>query len=203
MSSLAAGIFASYFGRKTAIWSACVLNAVACTILVATTSKGAIYFGRLLLGFSNGFLVTFSNIYVSEVAPAYLRGVLVALFGPWVSIGAILGAAIDNATKTRLDKSCYQIPTGCLYIVPVLLSVGLCFVPESPRYLLLKGHEAKAKQSLFRVRGELFHQGEALEVEWAQMLRGIEEEKVGMHRMDWTEMFKGKSLYRRVHGIAS
>ncbi|EXJ76304.1 uncharacterized protein A1O5_00812 [Cladophialophora psammophila CBS 110553] len=130
----------------------------ACTILIATTSKGAIYFGRLLLGLSNGFLVTFSNIYVSEVAPAYLRGVLVALVSPWVSMGAILGAAIDNATKTRVDKSCYQLPTACLYIVPVLLSVGLFFVPESPRYLLFQRYEAKAKQSLVRVRGELSNQ---------------------------------------------
>ncbi|EXJ76305.1 uncharacterized protein A1O5_00813 [Cladophialophora psammophila CBS 110553] len=28
------------------------------------------------------------------------------------------------------------------------------------------------------------------------MLRGIEEEKVGVHRMDWTEMFQGFNLRR-------
>jgi hypothetical protein len=40
---------------------------------------------------------------------------------------------IDNYTKHYLDKWSYQIPLGCLYIVPVFLTIGLFFVPESPR----------------------------------------------------------------------
>lgn len=47
---------------------------------MATTSAGVLYFGRLLLGFANGFFVTFSNVYTAEAAPAHLRGVMVALF---------------------------------------------------------------------------------------------------------------------------
>ena len=63
LSSLVAGAFAHFFGRKSALWIACVLNAIACIIQISTTDKVAVYIGRLVLGLANGFLVTFSNIY--------------------------------------------------------------------------------------------------------------------------------------------
>lgn len=128
-----AGAFAARLGRKQGLWAACLINAVACAIQIATTNKGVLYFGRLLLGFANGFLVTFSNVYTSEASPAHLRGVMVALFAYWVNIGSIIGAVVDNYTKDRMDKSSYRIPIGCLYIVPAFLAVALWFVPESPR----------------------------------------------------------------------
>lgn len=83
LSSLVAGVFAHFYGRKVALWTACVLNAIACIIQIASENKGAIYVGRLILGFANGFLVTFSNVYTSEASPAHLRAVMVALFAYW------------------------------------------------------------------------------------------------------------------------
>ena len=80
VSSLVAGYFAAYLGRREGLWAACVLNAVACGIQIGTTSTGALYVGRLLLGFANGFLVTFSNVYTSEASPAHLRGVIVYVY---------------------------------------------------------------------------------------------------------------------------
>lgn len=190
LSSLLAGFFGAYFGRKHAIWLACVLNAIAVAIQIATTNKGAIYFGRLLLGIANGFLVTFSNVYTSEASPTHLRGVLVALFAYWVNIGSILGGVVNNFSKVRMDKSCYQIPLGCLYIVPTILAVGLFFVPESPRFLLHQGKEAEAKRSLIKLRGSALTP-EELEFEWAQMVRGMEEEKKTAKSVGWIDMFRG------------
>lgn len=80
LSSLVAGFFSAYLGRKQALWLACGLNAIAVAIQIATTSKGVLYLGRLLLGLANGFFVTFSNVYTAEASPAHLRGVMVALF---------------------------------------------------------------------------------------------------------------------------
>jgi MFS family permease len=73
LSALVAGIFGSYLGRKPGLWAACVLNAIAVAIMIGATSPGVLYVGRLFLGFANGFLVTFSNVYTSEVSPAHLR----------------------------------------------------------------------------------------------------------------------------------
>jgi MFS family permease len=190
LSSLVAGVFAHFFGRKVALWLACLLNAIACAIQISTTDKGAIYFGRLLLGIANGFLVTFSNIYTAEVAPAHLRAVMVALFSEWVNIGSIIGSAVTNATQSRLDKTSYQIPLGTLFIVPVFLAIGLLFVPESPRYLLYRGNHDAARKALNTLRGDSMRP-EELELEWVEMVKGIEEEKRTAQTIGPLDMFRG------------
>ncbi|KAF2258410.1 general substrate transporter [Lojkania enalia] len=195
VSSLCAGYFASFFGRREGLWAACILNAVAVGIQIGTDSAGVLYLGRLMLGFANGFLVTFSNVYTSEVAPAHLRGVMVALFAYWVNIGSILGSVVDNYTKDRMDKLSYRIPLACLFIVPTFLAIGLFFVPESPRWLLHKGKDQQARQSLEKLRYGAI-EGEELELEWTEMIRGVEEEKKIAKSTPWMDMFRGHDLRR-------
>ncbi|KAJ5669506.1 hypothetical protein N7462_010576 [Penicillium macrosclerotiorum] len=221
VSSLVAGFFSSYFGRRHALWLACIVNAIACGIQIGTTSPGVLYFGRLLLGFANGFLVTFSNIYTAEVAPAHMRGVMVALFAYWVNIGSILGAVVDNKTKERLDALSYRIPLACLYIVPTLLFIALFFVPESPRWLLHRGRDEAARKALEQLRGRSYatllapsspvdsgderckgDSGNALptllEIEWAEMVKGVEEEKREQGDVSALDMFRGADLRRTI-----
>ncbi len=52
IGSLLVGAFSSKFGRKGGLWAASVFNAVATAIMLGTTSVGALYFARLLLGMS-------------------------------------------------------------------------------------------------------------------------------------------------------
>ena len=189
-SSIFAGAFAHFFGRRPALWLACILNIVGCAIQIGTENKGVVYFGRLVLGIGNGFLVTFSNIYTAEAAPAHLRAVMVAMFSEWVNVGSIVGAAVTNATSVRLDKASYQIPIGTLFIVPVILSVGLFFVPESPRYLVYKGRLEAARKSLQRLRGDSLS-AEDFELEWVEMEKGIDEEKRSAQSVGPLDMFKG------------
>ena len=215
VSSLVAGFFSTYLGRRQALWLACIVNAIGVGIQIGTTSVGVLYLGRLLLGFANGFLVTFSNIYTSEAAPAHMRGVMVALFAYWVNIGSILGATVDNYTQTRMDKLSYRIPLACLYIVPALLFVALFFVPESPRWLLHCGREREARRSLEALRGRVFlekrdfrdGEGEGenggvapslLELEWAEMVKGVEEEKAEQGEVSALDMFRGKFKFKLI-----
>jgi len=194
-SSIFAGLFARFLGRKPALWAACALTAVGAAIQIGTTSKAAVYVGRIVLGVGNGFLVTFSNIYCAEAAPAHLRAVMVALFSIWVNIGSIIGAAVNNATSKRLDKASYQIPLGINLIVPVVLAVGLFFVPESPRWLVNKGREEEARTSFTALRGQSMEK-EDLELEWIEMVKGIEEEKKLARTTGPLDMFRGSDLRR-------
>lgn len=49
-SSLAVGPFSQRFGRKMGLWVATVVNFVATGVMLGTTSKGALYFARFMLG---------------------------------------------------------------------------------------------------------------------------------------------------------
>jgi hypothetical protein len=89
------------------LWVACVFTLVGVAIQIGPENKGAIYFGRLVLGIGNGFLQTFSNIYCAEASLAHLRDIMVGLSTEWILIGSVVSAVIANATQVRLDKSSY------------------------------------------------------------------------------------------------
>ncbi len=190
LSSIFAGAFAHFFGRKPALWLACLLTAAGAAIQIGTANWGVVYLGRLVLGIGNGFLVTFSNIYCAEAAPAHLRAVLVALFSEWVTIGSIVGAAVTNVTSKMLGKGSYQIPLGIQFVVPAVLAVGLFFVPESPRYLVNKGKLKQGRAALEVLRSDSLSE-EQFELEWVEMVKGIEEEKKLAGSVGPLEMFKG------------
>ncbi|CAE7001266.1 hypothetical protein PTNB85_09070 [Pyrenophora teres f. teres] len=193
VSAIIAGAFGAHFGRRKGLWLACVICLAAVSVQIGTTSKAGLYVGRLLLGFANAFFVVFSTIYCSEVAPAHLREVMVGMFSVYVTFGTIIGNIIGNYSKTHLNKLAYQIPLACMYVVPILLGIALFFVPESPRWLLHHDNYEDARRSLERLR---FDHGDALELEWAEMIRGVAEEQRLSRTSGFMDLFRGTDLRR-------
>ena len=77
---------------------------------------------------------------------------MISVFQSWTSIGTLIGTVVDNSTHYLAGKTSYLIPLGIIYIVPVLMSIGLFFIPESPRWLVLVEKQSQAKESLLWMR---------------------------------------------------
>ncbi|KIW38034.1 uncharacterized protein PV06_10010 [Exophiala oligosperma] len=120
--------------------------------MMATTHIGALYTGRLLIGLANGYFMTFSQLYLQETSPAKYRGLFLSAFQFCTSFGTLIGTIIDYATSNRPDKSAYLIPLGIVYIVPVVLSISMFFIPESPRWLILQGRYEEGVMALTWLR---------------------------------------------------
>ncbi|KAL1619831.1 hypothetical protein SLS54_006429 [Diplodia seriata] len=152
ISSSTAGPVATIMGRKMAIWIACVTCICANIVMMTTTSIGGLYAGRFILGLANGVFMTFSQLYLQESAPARYRGVTLAVFQWWTSVGSLVGNVVDNFTAPIPGRAAYMIPLGIIYVLPVVMGVGLFAIPESPRWLLQHGQREKAYKSLLWLR---------------------------------------------------
>ncbi|CAJ2511006.1 Uu.00g066310.m01.CDS01 [Anthostomella pinea] len=200
VSSLLVGPFGNRFGRKTGLWIASVLNFVATAIMLGTTSVGALYFARLLLGFSVGWFLTFSQLYVHEAAPAHLRGITFAVYQIQLSVGSIVGAATDYGTHTINGRRAYQIPLAIFFAAPTIQAMALFFFPETPRWHMVQGKEDKAEVALLQLRNpnidELEFQAELNEI------RGSTREQLEQNKKAlFLEMWRGTNLRRTLLSI--
>ncbi|KAI1173225.1 MFS monosaccharide transporter-like protein [Nemania sp. FL0916] len=135
ISSSTAGFTAKYFGRKVSLWIACIGVFISTAIMQATTAIGGLYAGRLIIGLSNGLLMTHAQLYIQECAPGRYRGFGISIFTYWVSVGSLIGTVIDNFAAKIEDRTAYIIPLGIVHVIPLVLTIGLFFIPESPRWL--------------------------------------------------------------------
>lgn len=122
---------------------------------------------------------------------------MIAFFGFWVSIGTILGNVVDFLTKGMLSKVSYRIPLSCNYFFPLVLAIGLIFLPESPRWLMLNGHADAARKALTWYRGSSVS-AIALEEELVEIERGIAEEKELAQGVSVFDLFRGPNLIRSI-----
>lgn len=91
VGSLATGPIGAYLGRRHSLMIACVLVVAATVIMVVTTSFGALYFARILVGFSNGVLINFATVFLGEIAPPHFRGLCFGMACFWITFGRVIG----------------------------------------------------------------------------------------------------------------
>ncbi|ETN39745.1 uncharacterized protein HMPREF1541_05971 [Cyphellophora europaea CBS 101466] len=208
-SLVSAGMFVSTFlagwicnktGRRGGIWSGIALMILSVTIQIAVINKGALYAGRLILGFSNGLLMVCAQLYMQETVPANLRSLSYTFYQFWISFGALLGVIVNNETAKRLDRSSYRIPLGVLYIVPILLGIALIFMPDTPRYYASKGKLTQAERALRFHRDSCFTDLQIKE-ELAEINHTIEADKAMTSTVGYMEMFYKPNIKRTLTSL--
>ncbi|GAA94989.1 uncharacterized protein L969DRAFT_53321 [Mixia osmundae IAM 14324] len=138
-------------GRKLGLQTACAVFSSGVAMQTASNSIPLFVIGRICAGLGVGMISCLVPMYQSECSPKWIRGGVVACYQWAITIGLLLAAIVVNATKDINNKSCYQIPIGLQFVWAVVLAGGMALLPESPRYLIMKGRNEEARQSLGRV----------------------------------------------------
>lgn len=70
----------------------------------------------------------------------------------FLTFGLLLAAIVNNGTHNRNDSGSYRIPIIIQALWALILAGGIFFLPETPRYFVMKGQLDKAARSLSRLR---------------------------------------------------
>ncbi len=146
----AAGRITDHFGRRRALMSAAALFTIGALIAAVMTATWILVAARLVLGLAIGTAAVTAPLYIAEAAPLAIRGALVSTYQLAITFGILAsylsGLAISGDGTWRAMFALGAVP-GLLFLV------GLIFLPESPRWLVLKGFLDRARASLHRLRG--------------------------------------------------
>ncbi|KAL1984138.1 hypothetical protein VTN96DRAFT_9443 [Rasamsonia emersonii] len=201
VSSLLVGPLSSKVGRRGGLWAAAILNAISTSIMLGTTSVGALYVARLILGIAVGWYLTFGQLYLYEAAPAHLRGIVMGIYQIMLSVGSVVGASVDYGTHTINSKLAYQIPLAVFFVAPTIQSVAMIFFPESPRWLMVQGREKEAEMALRRLRNSAIDERE-LQAEYNEIRESTREQVRANRRHLFLEMWRGTNRRRSLLSIA-
>jgi len=145
-----AGRITDRFGRRRVLMAAAALFAVGALIAAGITAIWMLVAARLVLGLAIGLAAVVAPLYISETAPFAIRGSLVSTYQLAITVGILVsyltGLVITGAGMWRHMFGLGAVP-GVLFLI------GLAFLPESPRWLILKGLPDGARASLLRLRG--------------------------------------------------
>lgn len=156
---LMAGKLSDRWGRKVTMLVAAVFFSVSGIACAFVGSFEQLVVARILGGIGIGVVSIVSPLYISEVSIAQYRGRLVSLYQLAVTIG-FLGAYLTNFQLLHFSQSGAVLNTGWMNLVFVSKvwrgMLGFCslpailffciifFIPESPRWLILKGRDERA-----------------------------------------------------------
>jgi sugar porter (SP) family MFS transporter len=131
---------------------------------------------RILIGIAIGIASFTVPLYLSEISPDNIRGAMVSLNQLAITIGIVFSYLIDHSFASFEHGWRYMFLVG---VVPsAILCIGMAFLPDTPRWLISKGYEDKARIALQKM-------GSNVEETINKVKKNIEEEK----NYSWTEIF--------------
>ncbi len=104
--------------------------------------------GRLIMGFAVGLSAMTVPMYLSEVAPAHIRGMAVFVFQLAITIGIMLAFIINYIYAGHAN---WRMMFAVAIIPSVILWLGMWRLPASPRWLMINGQTEQAYNILYRL----------------------------------------------------
>ncbi|QYU57077.1 sugar porter family MFS transporter [Weissella confusa] len=193
-----AGQLSDKLGRRKMVLIAAVLFAVFSLASALSPHDGQYYLiaVRIFLGLAVGAASALVPAYMSEMAPAAVRGRLSGINQLMIVSGMLLSYIADYALQGLPEGMAWRMMLGLAAVPAVILFLGVLRLPESPRFLVKQGKLQEARQVLSWIR-----QPEEVEAE----MRDIEDTAAGEAAVSkstsWGTLFTGRYRYLVIAGI--
>ncbi|KFY01241.1 hypothetical protein O988_02852 [Pseudogymnoascus sp. VKM F-3808] len=150
--ALAAAPLADQLGRRRALMIAVGVFSIGVTLQVASMALPLYVAGRFVAGVGVGMISVIVPLYQSEMAPKWVRGVLVCTYQLAITVGLLVAAIVEYFSNSIDTAASFQIPVALQYLWAGILVLGMIVLPETPRYLIKRGLHAEAAAALSRIR---------------------------------------------------
>ena len=190
---------ADRWGRKPAIAVGATITLLSGAIEAGSVNLAMFIVFRFLNGAGALMLAMMVPLWITECAPANVRGAMAQLHGVLIQIGYILSSYVgvgfyhDKSAGANVWRG--PIAIGCLPCL--LLLAGLWWIPESPRFLLLRGRHEDALKVALRLHSTPNDPNhEFVHKEMFQMRRQIDVDRT--LNSSWLELLRRPSYRKRV-----
>ncbi|XP_055694584.1 solute carrier family 2, facilitated glucose transporter member 8-like isoform X2 [Lutzomyia longipalpis] len=177
--SLLFGWLADRIGRKWSLYIGMLIYFVSFLLIPLSSSYTTLVIARALTGIACGCTFVVSPVFVSEIAEKEIRGYLGFIFNIIITTGISISWIICKNVTFNAAPFVFMALISTIFVV-------FLFVHESPQFLLLRGKEEEARDSLKFFRGVKKHQELPVQVqeEFEELKNSptlrIQEEKISL-----------------------
>jgi sugar porter (SP) family MFS transporter len=187
IGAMFSGRIADIVGRKKVILVSAVIFAIGALWSGLSPSAMMLVFARFFLGIAIGVSSFAVPLYIAEISPTKTRGTLVSMFQLLITIGIMVSYLSDSAFAVPDGDPAYASCWRQMFyvgVIPALIMfTGMVFLPETPRWLISKGHEDKCREVLQKVE-----EPSLVEEVITNMKADLEADKA--NKVSWTTVFK-------------
>ncbi|XP_021772969.1 sugar transporter ERD6-like 5 [Chenopodium quinoa] len=189
LGSVVCGKLTDYLGRKHVLQLTSVVYIFGWSAISVSQGARLLDLGRLMLGVTSGITGYAIPVYIAEFTPKDLRGGFVILHVLMITVGVSTAFLIGQVTS--------WCTLSLIGIIPGLVQiVGLFFIPESPRWLMMMSKNKEFEASLLCLRGDF--------VDISQEAADIRKSAKALHQMkkvSIVQLFQKKYAYALTVGI--
>jgi sugar porter (SP) family MFS transporter len=149
IGSALSGRMMDMLGRRKALLFVATIFVVGTLMTSLAPYHIILMIGRTLLGIAIGIGSFTAPLYLAEIAPQHIRGLLVSLNQLTITVGILSAYIVDYYYASSGN---WRLMLGLGTVPAVILFLGSIFLPESPRWLVLKGLVEEAYHTLMRIR---------------------------------------------------
>lgn len=183
-------------GRKRMIMLGTSIMIIGAALQASATTLPHLIIGRIITGLGNGGNTSTVPTWQSETSHAHKRGKLVMIEGALVSGGIMLSYWIDLGLSFAPGSVAWRFPFAFQILFCIFILSLIWGLPESPRWLILKGREDEAREVLAALNDTDVND-RAITAEFNEVRDTVIEMSKGSFADLWT-MDKDRNLHRTI-----
>ena len=147
------GRLADIMGRKKIILITAIIFFIGSILCGIAPNVIVLMLSRFIVGFAIGIITFSAPLYLSEISPEKIRGALVSMFQLAITMG-ILFSYLSNAFFAHFYSS-WRLMLLIGVVPALILAIGISFMPDTPRWYVLKGRFDEAKTVLEKLQPDI------------------------------------------------
>ncbi|KAF8317910.1 general substrate transporter [Clavulina sp. PMI_390] len=198
-SNIWVGGMADAIGRRKTIIVGTIIFLIGGTLQTAAQNLSMMLGGRFITGMGIGMLAMLAPLYQAEIAHPSIRGRLTTLQQFMLGVGALIASFIGYGCFHGLPgrQAQWRVPLAIQMVPAVPLGLFILMLPESPRWLMMKGRLDESLATLARLHASGDENDLFVRTEFEDIKASVEKERLETKDV-WVQLFTQKANFRRL-----